>query len=126
LGKDIKILLAFLKAILVSNGIQNKYLIISIFSTFAPNPGLIQKSLLFYYTFAHSKRPRSFSEARKTFSEARANFIKWGLRGPCPLPKGAPPRIWTNSLLKKENKIAFRKSEQKSIRGGLTGALPPC
>jgi hypothetical protein len=33
------------------------------------------------------------------------------------------------SLLKKENKIAFfhevMKSEQKSIRGGLTGALPP-
>jgi hypothetical protein len=25
-----------------------------------------------------------------------------------------------------ENKIAFRKSEQKSIRGGFTGALPPC
>ena len=30
------------------------------------------------------------------------------------------------SLLEKGNKIAFRKSEQKSIRGGLTGALPPC
>jgi hypothetical protein len=90
LGKDIKILLAFLKAILVSNGIQNKYLIISIFSTFGPNPRLIQKSLLFYYTFVHSKRPRSFSEARKTFSKARANFIKWGLTGALPPPKGCP------------------------------------
>ena len=29
------------------------------------------------------------------------------------------------SLLEKGNKIAFRKSEQKSIRGGLTGAKPP-
>jgi len=36
-------------------------------------------------------------------------------------PRKPPNEIWTNSLLKKENKIAFKKSEQKSIRGGLRG-----
>jgi hypothetical protein len=60
----------------------------------------------------------------KRLAKQEQILLNGGLRGPCPLPKGAPPRIWTNSLLKKDNKIAFRKSEQKSIRGGLTGACP--